>query len=290
MHGLAHPYKLVSAQNKRIIIATAGPKPSVRRYNGCVQTWLLLFFGLLMLYGGAAGRMVSAEPAAPAPLPERAVLEREIARVQALAEARASSASRLEAELGNLARRLSALRLRNAILATENSRLTRESLAADTRLRRFTRAAETGRGEYAALLAKFGDSEARASRLQARVTELEERLASNRPDPDAIAAARARITELHKAYRTLRATRPHDSTRKAALESTQIALQRGQIELALLTGARGVYTVQEGDNLERISRFFYRDPSRWRAIFQANEILLRRPGQIAPGIVLLIPR
>ncbi|MGH8478627.1 MAG: hypothetical protein ACREXK_03365 [Gammaproteobacteria bacterium] len=255
-----------------------------------MQTWLLLFFGLLMLYGGAAGRMVSAEPAAPAPLPERAVLEREIARVQALAEARASSASRLEAELGNLARRLSALRLRNAILATENSRLTRESLAADTRLRRFTRAAETGRGEYAALLAKFGDSEARASRLQARVTELEERLASNRPDPDAIAAARARITELHKAYRTLRATRPHDSTRKAALESTQIALQRGQIELALLTGARGVYTVQEGDNLERISRFFYRDPSRWRAIFQANEILLRRPGQIAPGIVLLIPR
>ncbi|MGH8587316.1 MAG: LysM peptidoglycan-binding domain-containing protein, partial [Gammaproteobacteria bacterium] len=65
---------------------------------------------------------------------------------------------------------------------------------------------------------------------------------------------------------------------------------RGQIELALLTGARGVYTVQEGDSLERISRFFYREPSRWQAIFRANEILLSRPGQITPGIVLLIPR
>lgn len=242
-----------------------------------------------MLYGGTAGRMASAEPP-PAPLPEHAAaLEREIARVQALAEARAVSASRLEAELGNLARRLSALRLRNAILATENSRLTRESLATDTRLRRLTRDAETGRSEHAALLAKYGDSEARAGRLQARVTELEERLASNRPDPDAIAAARARITELHRAYRTLRATRPHDSSRKAALGSTLKALQRGQIELALLTGARGVYTVQEGDSLERIARFFYRDPSRWRAIFRANEILLSRPGQIAPGFVLLIP-
>jgi nucleoid-associated protein YgaU len=238
-----------------------------------------------MLYGGTAGRMASAESAAPAPPPERAVaLEREIARVQT------SSASRLEAELGNLARRLSALRLQNAILATENSRLTRESLAADTHLRRLMRDVETGRAEYGALLAKYGDSEARADRLQARVTELQERLAWNRPDPDAIAAARARITELHKAYRTLRATRPYDSTRKAALESTQSALQRGQIELALLTGARGVYTVQEGDSLERISRFFYRDPSRWQDIFRANEVLLSRPGQIAPGIVLLIPR
>lgn len=244
-----------------------------------------------MLHGGTAGRMASAEPAAPAPAPERAAaLEREIARVQAVCAAGASIASRLEAELGNLARRLSALRLRNAILATENSRLTRESLAADTRLRRLTRDVETGRGEYGALQAKYGDSEARAGRLQARVTELQERLAWNRPDPDAIAAARARITELHKAYRTLRATRPYDSTRKAALESTQSALQRGQIELALLTGARGVYTVQEGDSLERISRFFFRDPSRWQDIFRANEVLLSRPGQIVPGIVLLIPR
>jgi nucleoid-associated protein YgaU len=176
-----------------------------------------------MLYGGATGRMASAEPAAPAPPPERAAaLEREIARVQAVCAARASSASRLEAELGNLARRLSALRLQNGMLATENSRLTRESLAADTRLRRLMRDVETGRGEY--------------------------------------------------------------------LESTQSALQRGQIELALLTGARGVYTVQEGDSLERISRFFYRDPSRWQAIFRANEVLLSRPGQIVPGIVLLIPR
>ena len=244
-----------------------------------------------MLYGGTAGRMASAEPAAPAPLPERAAaLEREIARVQALSAARASIASQLEAELGNLTRRLSALRLQNAILATENSRLTRESLAADTRLRRLTRDAETGRGEQATLLAKYADSEARAGRLQARVTELQERLASNRPDPDAVAAIRARITELHKAYRTLRATRPHDPPRKAALESTQSALQRGQMELALLSGARGVYTVQEGDSLERISRFFYREPSRWQAIFRANEVLLSRPGQLMPGIVLLIPR
>lgn len=256
-----------------------------------MQPSFLLFCGLLLLCGGTAGRMASAEPAAPAPPPERAAaLERETARVQAVCAARASIASRLEAELGNLARRLSALRLQNAILATENSRLTRESLAADTRLRGLMRDVETGRGEYGALLAKYGDSEARAGRLQARVTELQERLAWNRPDPDAIAAARARITELHKAYLTLRATRPHDSTRKAALESTQSALQRGQIELALLTGARGVYTVQEGDSLERISRFFYRDPSRWQAIFRANEVLLSRPGQIVPGIVLLIPR
>ncbi len=271
------------------MIAKVGPRRSVRRYNGRVHTWLLV--GLLMICGGTGGRMASAEQASPTPLPERAAaLERELARVQALAEARASSAYRLEAELGNLARHLAALRRTNAILATENSRLTRESLAADTRLQRLTRDAETGRGEHAALSAKYRDSEARAARLQARVTELEQRLASDRPDPDAIAAARARITELHKAYRALRATRPHDSSRKAALESTERALQRGQIELALLTGARGVYTVQQGDSLTRISRFFYRDPGRWQAIFRANELLLSRPGKLAPGFVLLIPR
>jgi nucleoid-associated protein YgaU len=238
----------------------------------------------------SAGHLAAAEPPR-IPLAEQAApLERDIAAVKALAATRAAIASRLEAELGQLTRRLSAVRLGNAILAADNGRLTREMAESEERLRRLTRDTEAERGGYAALLEKYQACGLRAERLESRITALEERLAGKQADPEAVAAARARITELDKAYRTLLATHPRDAARKAALGSTLAALQQGQLDLARLTGARGVYTVQSGDSLERIARFFYRDAGRWRAIFQANAFLLGRPGHIAPGTVLLIPR
>ncbi len=268
-----------------LVCADAGPDRAVRRYNVGVRAALLIAFLLSMPCGGTIGALARAEPPAP-PAARIAAQERDMARVEALAAERTAW---FETELGMLVRRLSALRLGKARLAYENTRLNREALDADRRLRRLVRDAEVQRDASQDLRTRLGASEARADRLQARIAELEERLASKRPDPEAIAAGRARVAELHKAYRTLLAARPQDPTRKAALASTASALQRAQIELALLTGARGVYTVQEGDSLGSIARFFYRDPARWPAIFEANAIVLDRPEGIAPGNVLLIP-
>lgn len=238
----------------------------------------------------SAGHLAAVEAPRSPPAEQAALLERDIAAVQALTATRAAIASRLEAELAQQTRRLSALRLGNAILAADNNRITRELAESEERLRRLTRDTEEERGGYAALLGNYQTCGLRAERLESRITALEERLAGKHADPEAVAAAQTRITELDKAYRTLLATHPRDAARKAALGSTLAALQQGQIELARLTGARGVYTVQSGDSLERIARFFYRDGGRWRAIFQANAFLLGRPSHLAPGTVLLIPR
>ena len=49
------------------------------------------------------------------------------------------------------------------------------------------------------------------------------------------------------------------------------------------------YTVQRGDSLSKISKEYYGDPMKYKAIFEANMPMLKDPNLIYPGQVLRIP-
>jgi nucleoid-associated protein YgaU len=66
-------------------------------------------------------------------------------------------------------------------------------------------------------------------------------------------------------------------------------LEQAQSEVARLTGARGIYTVQPADSLSSIAVFFYRNADRWPAILEANAHLIYNPDLIFPGMVLIVP-
>lgn len=50
------------------------------------------------------------------------------------------------------------------------------------------------------------------------------------------------------------------------------------------------YVVQTGDSLAAIARKFYGDEAKWPLIYEANRELIARPGQLQPGIRLVIPQ
>lgn len=50
------------------------------------------------------------------------------------------------------------------------------------------------------------------------------------------------------------------------------------------------YTVKKGDSLRKIAKKLYGDESKWKAIFEANQPLIRKADLIYPGQVLRIPK
>ncbi len=193
-------------------------------------------------------------------------------------------ARRERAERGNLEIQASSLTLRQA-------RLTRALSAAEGRLGALAQREARGRQDLEAALEARRTLEAERAARQERVRELESRLKAGTPRPEAVAAAKRRIVELHKAEQALiRRGTVAAEAREAALAATHRALTEAQLELARLTRARGVYTVQAGDRLYRIADFFYRDGGRWPVIVEANAPLIGRPERLRPGSVLVIPR
>lgn len=77
---------------------------------------------------------------------------------------------------------------------------------------------------------------------------------------------------------------------RAELASISAALADAQAKVAILTGARGIYTVQDGDSLSSIALYFYRNAHRWPGIAQANKHLINHPDRIFPAMVLIIPK
>ncbi|MDA0699649.1 MAG: LysM peptidoglycan-binding domain-containing protein, partial [bacterium] len=73
------------------------------------------------------------------------------------------------------------------------------------------------------------------------------------------------------------------------LAAVRTALEEVQVEVARLTGARGIYTVQDVDSLSSIAQFFYRDGNRWPDILAANANLIGDPDLIFAGMVLIVP-
>lgn len=81
-----------------------------------------------------------------------------------------------------------------------------------------------------------------------------------------------------------------DAATRNELQDAREALEDAQSKVARLSGARGIYTVQNTDSLSTIAAFFYRDGLRWPDILQANAFLVSSADLIFPGMVLIIPQ
>src|SRR5690606_27515208 len=49
------------------------------------------------------------------------------------------------------------------------------------------------------------------------------------------------------------------------------------------------HTVKSGETLSKIAKHYYKDPSKYQAIFKANSDILKNPDLIHPGQELIIP-
>jgi nucleoid-associated protein YgaU len=54
-------------------------------------------------------------------------------------------------------------------------------------------------------------------------------------------------------------------------------------------GSRRTYVVVKGDSLSKIAKREYGDANKWRAIYEANNDLIKDPDLIYPGQELTIP-
>lgn len=190
-------------------------------------------------------------------------LKSELDRLTATLAEREEARVKASGELGDRERAVAALENRNRALAAENEAL-KKKLA--------------GMGEK--VEATAAEREALARKLGASGRTLEE--------------AQARAAELNKSYEALLTEKTTLAERVAArrteLETTKKALEEAQAEVARLMGARGIYTVQDGDSLSTIAAFFYRNGLRWPDIFKANSFLISHPDLIYPRQVLIIPQ
>ena len=87
-----------------------------------------------------------------------------------------------------------------------------------------------------------------------------------------------------------------DKARKEAkakfeLEQRRVAFKK-ELDARRQKGAAiGVtYTVKKGDSLRKIAKKLYGDEGKWKAIFEANQPLIRKADLIYPGQVLRIPK
>jgi nucleoid-associated protein YgaU len=111
---------------------------------------------------------------------------------------------------------------------------------------------------------------------------------------EVLEAARARAAELNKTYEKL--LKDHsklsatDAARQEELVRMRTAFEEAQNEVARLTGARGIYTVQSADSLSSIAAYFYRNGNHWPDIHKANDFLAKDPDLVYAGQVLIIPK
>lgn len=61
------------------------------------------------------------------------------------------------------------------------------------------------------------------------------------------------------------------------------------VEVPVVSGNQGNYTVQAGDYLGKIALNLYGDASKWSNIYEANRSILKNPNDLQPGQVLVIP-
>jgi len=73
------------------------------------------------------------------------------------------------------------------------------------------------------------------------------------------------------------------------LREAENTLHRSQFLLARADNARTVYRVRPGDTLAQVSWLFYGDGDQWTRIFDANRHVLDTPGNLPPGLTVVIP-
>ena len=202
------------------------------------------------------------------------------ALVRAEAEA-ATLASSLEQTLGELTAvqdERDAIQARLATLEGERDATLAEAAAVAASLEQVTAERDTLLGQLNQLENR---NESLAERLERTAVELD--------------AAQSLAVDVSARYETLLQEAAQldvvSDARRQQLDATRTALEVAQNEVARLTGARGIYTVQSADSLSSIARFFYRNGNRWSDIAEANSFLIGDdPDLIYAGMVLIVPQ
>jgi nucleoid-associated protein YgaU len=196
----------------------------------------------------------------------------------------------LKAERDALTRERDALKIERDALASDAQAQRERAASREVELK----AMEKSNAELSAAKAKLAqglsETERKASAAaQARAELSRELLAKEQT----LAQAKARSAELNKAYENLLKDKSQlaasDAAHRAELERTRKSFEEVQSLIARLTGARGIYTVQDTDSLSKIAAFFYHDGRRWPDIFKANAHLIDHPDLIYPEQVLIVP-
>lgn len=147
------------------------------------------------------------------------------------------------------------------------------------------------REQNAALAQKLAETAAKAHQASAAHASAARELSAT---AKTLEDAKARSAELNRAYEALLQEKSElaatSAARRAELARIKAAFEQAQSEVARLTGARGIYTVQDGDSLSKIAAFFYHHATRWPDILRANSHLIDKPDLIYPKQVLIIPK
>ncbi|UCH25928.1 MAG: peptidyl-prolyl cis-trans isomerase [Trueperaceae bacterium] len=101
--------------------------------------------------------------------------------------------------------------------------------------------------------------------------------------------AQQRSSELTEELRALVGRTDLGEEEQGRLLTLRSDLEEVQEQVAVLSGARGSYTVQEGDTLSAIAAAQYDDSGVWPKILEANSYLIDDEDLIFPGFVLLLP-
>jgi len=147
------------------------------------------------------------------------------------------------------------------------------------------------REQNAALAQKLAETEAKAHQASAAHASAARELGAT---AKTLEDAKARSAQLNRAYEALLQEKSElaasGAARRDELRRIREAFEQAQSEVARLTGARGIYTIQNGDSLSKIAAFFYHDGYRWPDILRANSHLIDKPDLIYPKQVLIIPK
>ncbi len=88
-----------------------------------------------------------------------------------------------------------------------------------------------------------------------------------------------------------------EKARKEAKAKFELEMRRTALKKELAARAKGgvagasvMYTVKKGDSLSKIAKKLYGDSSKWKAIFEANQPMIKNADLIYPGQVLRIPK
>ncbi len=106
---------------------------------------------------------------------------------------------------------------------------------------------------------------------------------------ESLEQAQQRSSELTGELRVLVGRTDLGEEEQGRLLTLRSDLEGVQEQVAVLSGARGSYTVQEGDTLSAIAASQYDDSSVWPEILEANSYLIDDENLIFPGFVLLLP-
>lgn len=161
------------------------------------------------------------------------------------------------------------------------------------------------KAQHEALTTKHAALESEKNKLEAALDEAQKRLGDYQQERDQLsqkvsltaeqlADIRSRAAQLNSSYKTMLSEHSqlekNDAEKRKQLDELRVTLEQAQTEVARLTGARGIYTIQSGDTLSSIAAFFYRDGNQWVNIWKANQYMLKTSDLIYEGMVLIVPQ